>query len=95
MSQRTGPRYKVEGPFRPEAETDWGPVPDGVSYSVGDLREVSGHLWREGAHKVALSAEVRRITGMRSKTFYGESAWNEAARYIEDVANKLRYTLSG
>jgi hypothetical protein len=91
MSQRTGPRYEVEGAFRPRDETDWGPVPEGISYSVSDLREVSGHLWRGGAHKVALSAEVREITGMKSKTFYGESAWAEAARYIDDVDQKRRY----
>jgi hypothetical protein len=90
VSQRTGKRYSVEGPFRPRDETDWGPVPVGIQYSVADLREVSGQLWPEGAHRVQLSADVRQVTGMRSRTFYGESAWAEAARYIDDVDQKRR-----
>jgi hypothetical protein len=90
MSQRTGKNYAVHGSFRQRDEYDYGPVPDGITYSVADLIERGQHIWSNGAHKVALSVEVRSATGMKSKTFYGESAWNEAARYIDDVEQKLR-----
>lgn len=64
-------------------------LPDGnddraeVVVKVADLLEKrSGHVWSNGAYKVQLT----NVPGMRSKTFYGESAWSDAARYAEDAA---------
>jgi hypothetical protein len=29
---------------------------------------------------------LQNVPGMRSKTFYGETAWSDAARYASDAA---------
>lgn len=92
MSQRLNPdRYKVHGDWEHVSNTEWGRVPDGVTYQIADLLEVrSGHIWHAGAHKVTLDKATRETTGMKSTTFYGESAWSDANRYIDDVYYKLR-----
>lgn len=89
MSQRLGKNYAVHGAFRERSETDWGPVPEGARYFVADLLEKrSGHVWQNGAHKVQIT--TKRPGAPRSRTFYGESAWSDAARYIDDFENWLR-----
>src|SRR5690606_1272496 len=83
-------RYAVHGAWREQIRTEWGyPMPAGVRYFVADLLEKrSGHVWSSGAHKVQiekLAGTTRAQTGQpRSRTFYGESAWRDAARYVED-----------
>jgi hypothetical protein len=93
MTTRLNPeRYAVHGEWRHAA--GWAGfvvLPDGnddradITVQVADLLEKrSNHVWRSGAYKVTL----RNVPGMRSKTFYGETAWSDAARYASDAATK-------
>lgn len=56
-----------------------------IEVKVADLLEKqSGHVWKQGAFKVIL----QNVPDMRTKTFYGETAHHDAARYASDAATK-------
>jgi hypothetical protein len=92
MSQRLNPnRYAVHGEWAYAAHRH-GLVDRGIDVQpalievkVADLVEKGreNHVWKHGAYKVIL----QNVPGtMRSKTFYGETAWSDAARYASDAA---------
>lgn len=61
-----------------------------ITEEVMDCRDTrNGTVYTDGCHKVYVttpSAKHSRKPGTpRSKTFYGESAWSNAARYAEDA----------
>lgn len=76
-------RYSVHGEWRRCASLS---APERAAaievYSADLLEKRSGHIWTAGAHKVVLT----KITGWRTKTFYGETSWSDAARYAGDAA---------
>ena len=87
MSQRLNKdRYAVAPPWEQvsHAQNDReGDAPFEVFHHEAGLREKrSGHVWGGGAHRV-------RITGPaghpKSTTFYGETAWSDAERYVRDA----------
>ena len=84
-------RYAVHGEWRHAAgwsgliEVAGGIKPADVHVTVADLAEktsVGDYVWNNGAYKV----QLKNVPGMRSKTFYGETAWSDAARYAADAA---------
>ncbi|MCD6056513.1 MAG: hypothetical protein K0Q89_43 [Thermomicrobiales bacterium] len=83
-------RYIVHGEWRYAAHrhglVDRGDdvQPALIEIKVADLLEKrSEHVWKDGAYKVIL----QNVPGkLRSKTFYGETAWSDAARYASDAA---------
>lgn len=83
-------RYAVHGSWRERERRHYRFDDDQPGYAeivvqVADLLEKgSGHVWTSGAYKVAL----KNVPGMRSKTFYGETAHSDAARYASDAATK-------
>jgi hypothetical protein len=93
MSQRLNPeRYAVHGKWREVARwAGYVTSPDGnddradIIVITADLLEKrSGHVWSDGAYKVTL----KNVPDMRTKTFHGETAWSDAARYASDAATK-------
>jgi hypothetical protein len=50
-----------------------------------DLLTKLNYLYVGGSYRVRL----RNVAGMRGKTFYGEYAWSNAARYAGDAASAL------
>lgn len=92
MSQRLNKdRYAVHGGWRRASgwsglvEVPTGVKPAVIDVQVADLLEVrSGHVWSNGAYRVTLT----NVPDMRSKTFYGETAWCDAARHARDAASK-------
>jgi hypothetical protein len=85
-------RYAIHGDWRYAAHrhglVDRGAdvQPALIEVKVADLLEkASGHVWNSGAYKVILQNVPG---GMRSKTFYGETAWSDAVRYASDAAVK-------
>jgi hypothetical protein len=82
--QRLNPqRYAVHGAWRRVAA--WRGPHGQVTVEVADLLEKSSnHVWHSGAYRVTL----KDVPGMRSKTFYGESAWSAAERYASEAATK-------
>jgi hypothetical protein len=79
-------RYAVHGEFRSRIQRSI-PMDDNkvarIEVLSADLLEKgSGYIWTSGAFKVTL----QNVPGMRSKTFYGETAWSDAARYASDAA---------
>lgn len=98
MKTRIDPaKYAIEGAWRHRAdrhgliETATEVKPAVISVKVADLLEKGlGHLWPEGAYKVQLT----NVPGMRTKTFYGETAWSDAERYASDAALKCGWIWS-
>jgi hypothetical protein len=93
MSQRLNKaRYAVHGDWRPAAQhaiPTYDETGDEdaaiITVQVADILEKhSGHVWRSGTYKVTLT----NVPGMKSKTFNGETAWSDAARYASDAATK-------
>jgi hypothetical protein len=90
MSQRVGKNYKVDQEsWERRDRLDYGDVPEGCEYWVGDLIDHHGYRWRDGAHKIKVPK--RPNCRVRSTTYYGESAWSDAARALNDYAIWLRY----
>jgi hypothetical protein len=89
VSQRLGKRYKiVPGTWWKATTYDYGtPLPEGVEYSCADLTDGT-HTYTDGAHRVKLP---KGDHGLRSTTFYGETAWSDAVRLIRDYAWKTRF----
>ena len=86
-------RYAVHGGWRCAVERvyrnrDWPDqdlAPQTITIDIADLLEKrSGFVWSNGAYRVTL----KNVPDMRSKTFYGETAWSNAARYAADAATK-------
>lgn len=88
MSQRLDKdRYAVEGPWTQQVCGPSGETLRGVLYyRAGLLDKRLGHVWDDGAHRV----KVLGPSKYRSATFYGETAWSDAARLIDDVAWEQR-----
>lgn len=90
MSQRTGKNYKVDqASWDRRDRYDYGDVPDGCEYWVADLIDSHGYRWRSGAHKIKVPKHPS--CRVRSTTYYGETAWSDAARALNDYANWARY----
>ena len=51
----------------------------------GDLTTRDGFTHLAGWYSVRLNAHARKVSGLRSCTFYGETAWSDAERYAADV----------
>jgi len=86
-------RYAVHGEWRHRASrsglVDHGTVvkPAAIEVSSADLAEktiLGDYVWTNGAFRVKL----QHVPDMRSKQFYGETAWMDAARYASDAAQK-------
>ena len=85
-------RYKPVGNWR-EDQTLRGYSPDdepiAITIEISDVREVSGTIWHDGAHRVKVDTERRPKP--RGKTFIGETAWCDAQRYAGDVLTAHRF----
>lgn len=58
-----------------------------VTVEIADCRDQrGGRTYTDGTFRVTL----RNITGMRSKTYYGESAWSNAQRLANDALTRMR-----
>ena len=81
-------RYQI-GPKSHDAAEVRDPA-DGATLAtveVGDLLDTrTGTTYAEGWHRVQLTPAGRERTGMRTKTFRGETAWSDAERYARDLA---------
>ena len=68
-----------------------------VNIDVSDVREDNGHIWSNGAHRVKVTRPP--LWGdeplPRGKTFIGELAWADAARYAGDAINTICRTYEG
>lgn len=88
--QRLGKNYKIDQTsWRRKYYYDYGNVPDDVEYWVGDLTDQYDRSWRDGAHKIKVPKQPN--CRVRSTTYYGETAWSDAARAIHDYATWKRY----
>lgn len=57
-----------------------------VTVDIADCRDQrGGRTYTDGTFRVTL----KNVTGMRSKTFYGEMAWANAQRLASDAMNRL------
>ena len=57
-----------------------------IDIEQADMHDTKiGKVYVGGAYRVTL----RGIPGMRTKTFLGESAWSDAARYAADAATAM------
>lgn len=93
-------RYAIVGSWSTEEtvtaeDMSWGG--DSTRYSVitetATLRDTrSGTEYREGAYRVRV---VPTLAGHRGKTFRGETAWSDAARYAGDIVTAIRFGREG
>lgn len=77
-------RYTIEGPWRrvTTIEITTGFDPTRLGYiERADLKDTrTGDTFTDGARRV-----VSLVEGFRTKTFKGETAWNDAQRYADDL----------
>lgn len=87
-------RYAVEGPWVKLEDVVLNDGYAGDTYVLGKVEAATlvdtrgGYRYERGAIRV-----VAKVQGVRTKTFKGEMAWADAARYADDMALAARQEL--
>jgi hypothetical protein len=87
-------RYSIEGPWELAETLVLNDGYAGESYVLGKVETATlvdgtgGYRYEQGAYRV-----TSKVPGIRTKTFRGESAWSNAARYADDVYEAARREL--
>lgn len=81
-------RYAPTGSWRTAYHDrfDTGDAEASVTIEIADCRDQrGGRTYSDGTFRVTL----KNVPGMRSRTFYGESAWSNAQRLGNDALTRL------
>lgn len=87
-------RYSIEGPWELAERLVLNDGYAGETYVLGKVETATlvdtrgGYRYDRGAYRV-----TSKVPGIRTKTFRGESAWSDAARYADDVYEAARAAL--
>lgn len=85
-------RYRPDGPWSIDKVYDAADVNVTAIIEVSDLVErYTSRRYVNGAWRVRFEGEAHP----RAKSFYGETAWSDAARYADDEIHKLRMSHLG
>jgi hypothetical protein len=77
-------RYEVTGPWSIETINHYAGA--SVTTEIADLRDKrNGQVYRQGAYRVRVRCHPVLSGQPRTKSFYGETAWSDAARYADDA----------
>ena len=93
---RASKRYEIVGSWATVSATvarPWRGEEQGlevrITREVADIRDTQdGHVYDDGSYRVT----GRHLGGgsyLRSKTFYGETAWSDSRRLAEDTVNQV------
>lgn len=94
---RASQRYEITSPWEDVDRSVFWVGSDTENHAIelihetANIRDTQGsYEYRRGAHRVYATHLLSQKSAKRVKTFYGESAWSDAARLYGDIYHEYR-----